>query len=135
MSHVRIQRYTRYVAVVASTATSEATTIRLDDMAGATVAVAGASTNATRLAVFGSPDDVTYRPVYGSGGAAAEVVLSRLTGTAVIGEEPATTTITVYTSVAATYTLPDAAYGLRYMRLVPDADLGTAASVTVVCKS
>ncbi len=115
MSHVRIQRYTRYVAVVASTATSEATTIRLDDMAGATVAVAGASTSATRLAVFGSPDDVTYHPVYGSDGAAAEVVLN--------------------TAADCTYTLPDAAYGLRYMRLVPDADLGTAASVTVSCKS
>lgn len=115
MSEARIHRYTQHVAVVASTATSQGTTIRLDDAAGMMVSVAGASTAATRLAVYGSHDDVTYAAVHGSDGAAAEVVL--VSGT------------------SATYPLPDAAFALRYVRLVADADLGTGASVTVSVKS
>lgn len=77
--------------------------------------VAGASTNATRLAVYGSSDDAEYRALHGTDGAAVEVVL--LTGT------------------DSTYTLPDAVFGLRFVRLVPNADLGGAATVTVSIKS
>lgn len=115
MSQVRIQRYARFVPVAASTATGQATTIRCGDVAGGMVLVAGASTNATRIALYGSNDDANYRPVYGSDGAVAEVVLR--------------------TGTDATYTLPDAAFGLRFVRLVPDANLGTAATVTVSMKS
>lgn len=111
----QVGHYVRFVTVAASTATASAATVRVDDMAGGMVAVAAASSIATRMAVFGSVDDVTYRKLYGSDGAAAEVVLN--------------------TAADNTYTLPDAVYGLQYVRLVPDADPGTAASVTVTVKS
>lgn len=110
-----ITRYMRSSVATAATAAAGATTIRCDGMAGGLVAVAGASTSATRLAIHGSNDGATFAPLYGTDGAAAEIVLN--------------------TAVDASYTLPDAAYGLRYMRLVSNAPLGTAATVIVTVKS
>ncbi len=115
MSHVRIRRELKWLPVVVSTDASSSTTIRTNNAAGAVVEIADRDTTATRVAVFGSTDDTSYRAVYGSDGVAAEIVLGSAT--------------------SAAYALPDAAYGCSFVRLVADADLGTAAVCTVSVKS
>ena len=54
MSHVKIKRYERDVSITLHTATTLATTLRLDDMAGGVVNLATISTNATSLQMWGA---------------------------------------------------------------------------------
>ena len=54
MSHVRIKRYERDVAITLHSTTSLATTLRLDDMAGGAVSFGTMSTNAATLQTWGS---------------------------------------------------------------------------------
>jgi hypothetical protein len=134
VSEILIRRRHRIHGMTIGTATSSSTSLPLDDAAGAVVLLSTPSTSATLLRVYGSADDVTFGQV-NDAGAAATITLSRQTGTAVETVGTTTSTITVYTANAAAYALPDAAFGLRSVRLVADADLGAAANAHAVTKS
>jgi hypothetical protein len=135
MNEITIRRRQRVHAVAVGTVASDSTTLRFDDMAGASIFVADPSTAATVLRVYGSFDDATYRQLHDDTGAAATITLSRLSGTAVETVGTATQEITVFTAVPAAYSIPAAAYPLRYVRLVADSDLGSAATVVFASKS
>lgn len=118
MSEIKIRRRSRDVDVTLTTATSSATTLRLDDMAGAVVSVGTMSTNAGTLQLYGSPTpDGDYRRVYGSDGSAADITLA-----------PST-------SAGQVYSLPDAAFAVPYLRIVSGDTNSTGVSGTVSLKS
>jgi hypothetical protein len=135
MSEITILRRTRQQQATIGTAATDSSTFTLGDLAGASIFIDTPSTAATRLRVFGSHDDATYRQLFGSDGAPAEITLSRLTGTAAETVGTTTQQITVYTAVPGTYELPAAAFPMRFVRLVADADLGLAGTVNITSKS
>lgn len=100
-------------AVTIAPAANDASAVLFADMVAGVVHVAGVTASAT-VTVYASPDGVTFAPVYGSDGSPATLVIPQ-TGGAVV--------------------MPDAVRPLRFMKLVSDADLGTAASVIVSVKS
>lgn len=111
--NVRIGHYSRSVPATIGTSTATSTTLRVGDTAGGAVIVSGITATAT-VTVYGSPDDATFSPVYGFDGTLATMTLAADGG-----------------AVA----LPDAVYPLRFVKLVSDTGLGTAASVVVSFKS
>ena len=125
MSCVRIRREWRWASVVIATAVSQSSTIVTADTAGAAVEIAGQSPSVTRLHVYGSHDDKTYRQLHNTNGTTAEIVVD--------------------TSTSAIYSLADgvlgnryrklSAIGFRYLRLVADAPLGESAICRVSVKS
>jgi hypothetical protein len=101
MSHVKIKRYERDVSITLHTATTLATTLRLDDMAGGVVNLGTMSTAAASLQMWGSTSaDGTFRRIYGSDGSAADITLS-----------PSSTDGRIYA-------LPDAVFGLSFLKIV-----------------
>jgi hypothetical protein len=115
VSIVKLRRELKWLPVSIGTATSSSSSIRTTDAAGMAVEIAERETAATRVAVFASHDDTSYRSLYGADGAAAEIVL----GTATSG----------------VHALPEAAFACSFVRLVADAELGTAAVCRVSFKS
>lgn len=113
MTIIRVRRESRAVSVSLGTSTSSATTLSVAGMAGGAVVVSGLTSSAT-ITLFGSSDGVSFSPLLDASGAQATVVLHA--GDTVVS-------------------LPDAVYPLRLLKLVADADAGTAASVTVSLKS
>jgi len=134
MSEASILRRLRATDLHVGTVASDSTTLRFDDMAGASVIVSGINTAVTQLRVYGAVDDSQYRQVYDAAGQAATITVARLSGTAVETVGTATVEVTVYTAQSATYPMPDAAYPLRYVRLVADAVMGQSATVVAVAK-
>lgn len=135
MSEITIRRRSRVHQATIGTTTAESTTLAFEGQAGASILLGTPSTSATLLRVYGSLDGATYRQLFDSDGAAATITLSRLSGTAVETVGTATAEITVYTATPGAYELPKAAFPLRYVRLVADADLGEAATVQITSKS
>lgn len=118
MSEIKIKRRLRTVAITLSTATSSATTLRLDDMAGAIVSLGTLDTNASSLHVYGADtEDGSYRRVYDSAGSAANITLA-----------PST-------SVGTMYAMPDAAFALPYAKIVSGDTNSTGTSGVVIFKS
>jgi hypothetical protein len=118
MSEIKIRRRLRTVDITLHTATSSATTLRLDDMAGAVVSLGTMSTNASSIQVWGSAtEDGTYRRVYGADGSAADITLA-----------PST-------AVGTMYALPDAAFALPYAKLVAGSTNSSGVVGTVMLKS
>ncbi len=115
MSIVTVRRELKWHTVSIGTATASSSSIRTRDAAGMAVEIAGRDTAATRVAVFASHDDTSYRSLYGPDGAAVELVLG--------------------TTTNGVYAVPDAAYACSFVRLVADAELGTAAVCRVSFKS
>jgi len=134
VSEITIRRRNRVTAVTIGTATATSSTLWLDDMASATIVLDDPGTAATALRVYGSRDGLTFNELY-DGGSAATITLFRQSGTATETVGTATAQITVYTSQPGCYSLPDAAYCLRAVRLVSDVDLGPAANAHVTAKS
>jgi hypothetical protein len=119
MSEVKIKRRIRSVSVSLHTATSSATTVRLDDMAGGVVSLGTISTSVTRIAVHGSDTEGgAFRPLYGPDGSVSEIVLT----------DPAT-------APGKIYSLPDAAFALPFVKLVPNNAAANSVSCSVVLKS
>jgi hypothetical protein len=135
VSEITIIRRSRQQQATIGTATSDSSTFAFGDLAGASIVMDAPSTAATRLRAYGSHDDATYRQLFGSDGAPAEITLFRLSGTATETVGTATQEITVYTAVPGTYELPAAVFPLRFVRLVADADLGLADTVKITSKS
>lgn len=118
MSEIKIRRRQRNVDVTLTTATGSATTLRLDDMAGAVISLGTMSTNASTLQLYGAPsDDGTYRRVYGSDGSAADITLAPSTSSGQV------------------YSLPDAAFAVPYLKIVSGDTNSTGVSGTVSLKS
>lgn len=118
MSHVRIKRYERDVAITLHSTTSLATTLRLDDMAGGAVIFGTMSTNAATLQTWGSNAvDGTYSRLYGADGSAADITLA-----------PSSTEGRIYA-------LPDAAFGLSFLKIVSANTTSTGVTGVVMFKS
>ena len=101
MSHVKIKRYERDVAITLHTATTLATTLRLDDMAGGAVSLGTMSTNAASLQMWGgTAADGAFRRLYNADGSAADITLA-----------PSSTDGRIYA-------LPDAAFALSFLKIV-----------------
>jgi hypothetical protein len=118
MSHVKIKRYERDVSITLYTATADATTIRMDDMAGGVVNVGTMSTNASSIQIWGSNSEAgTYRRLYDASGAAADITLS-----------PSSTAGRIYA-------LPDACFALSWIKLVSATTSSTGTLGVVSLKS
>lgn len=118
MSEIKIKRRVRNVSITLSTSTSSATTLRLDDMAGAMVSLGTMSTNASMLQIYGAEaEDGSYRRVYDSAGSAADITL-----------QPST-------SVGTMYAMPDAAFGLSWCKIVSGDTNSTGVAGIVTFKS
>lgn len=103
----------REQAVTISPTADNASAVLFADMVAGVVHVAGVTASAT-VTVYGSPDGVTFAPVYGSGGMPATLVIRQAGG-----------------AVA----MPEAVRPLRFVKFVSDADLGAAANAIVSVKS
>jgi hypothetical protein len=135
MSDITIRRRQRAHEVTVGTAVAKSSTIRFDEMAGAAVIVKDPSTAVSLLRVFGSWNDEGYAQLFDSSGSEATIPISRLSGTAVETVGTTTVQITIYTAQNAAYALPDSAFPLTFLRLVADAEIGTAATVLISAKS
>ena len=77
MSEIKIRRRSRDVSITLTTATAAATTIRIEDFAGAVIEMGTVSTNATSLQMGGaSTDPGPYRRLYKRDGSVADVTLA-----------------------------------------------------------
>jgi hypothetical protein len=118
MSHVKIKRYERDVAITLHTTTNLAATLRLDDMAGGAVSFGTMSTNASTLQMWGSHTlDGAFRRVYGADGSAADITLA-----------PSSTD-------GRMYALPDAVFAVPFLKVVAASTNGTGTAGTVMFKS
>jgi hypothetical protein len=118
MSEIKIKRRTRQVSITLGTATADATTLRLDDMAGAVVSLGTMSTNAATLQMFGSIEEAgPYRRVYGADGSPADVTLAPSTNSGRI------------------YSLPDSVFALPFLRIVSGTTNSTGTVGVVSFKS
>lgn len=135
MSTFTIHRRQRSHAITVGTAVAQSSTIRFDEVAGAAVLVNNPSTAVSVLRVYGSWNDEAFSQLFDSSGSEATISIFRLSGTAVDTVGTATVQITIYTAQNATYSLPDSVFPLTFLRLVADANLGTAATVSISAKS
>ena len=118
MSEIRIKRRSRTVSITLHSTTTLATTLRLDDMAGAVLSLGTISTNATTLQMFGSTSEAgTYARVRKVDGSAADL------------------TLTPSTTLGGIYALPDEVYALPYLKIVSATTNSTGTVGVVVMKS
>lgn len=118
MSETKIKRRLKSIPITLSTSSSSATTIRLDDMAGAVVSFGTMSTSAVSVQVYGSDtEDGEFRRLRDSVGSPADITL-----------QPST-------SVGSLYAFPDAAFALPWAKLVSGDTHSTGVSGVVMYKS
>jgi hypothetical protein len=119
MSQVKIKRQFRAVTATIATSTSSSTTVRMDDMLYAAVQVPALATSGAVLQVWGNSTDTgAFTQLYGSDGNAATITVNA-NGT----------------NVATAYGLPQAAYGVPYIKLVTTSTNATTAAAVVMIKS
>lgn len=118
MSHVRIKRYERDVAITLHSTSALATTLRLDDMAGGIVSLGTMSTNATSLQMWGSATESgAYRRVYKADGSAADITMA-----------PSSTD-------GRMYSLPDEVFAVPFLKIVSATTNSTGTTGVVMFKS
>jgi len=118
MAHVKIKRYERDASITLHTATSLATTLRLDDMAGGVISMGTISTNAASLQMWGSHTEAgEFRRVYKADGSVADITLA-----------PSST-------VGRIYSLPDEVFALPFLKVVSGTTNSTGTSAVVSLKS
>ena len=118
MSHVKIKRYERDVAITLHTTTVLASTIRIDDMAGGVISMGTISTNAASLQMWGSHAEASeFRRVFKTDGSGADITLS-----------PSST-------VGRIYSLPDEIFALPFLKIVSGTTNSTGTSAVVSLKS
>jgi hypothetical protein len=136
MSEVHIRRRTRQQTVAIGTTVDASSTVRFDDMAGGILHLGSPSSAVSSIAVFGSHEAATdFREVRDASGGPATIRVARQQGTAVATIGTTTAVVSVYTAMSNAYALPDVGHGLPFLRLVADADVGTAAESSVSLKS
>jgi hypothetical protein len=118
MADAQIYRRTRTVDITLTTATSSATTLQLDDMAGAVVSFGTMSTNASTLQMWGcDTQGGTYKRVYKADGTVADVTLAPSTAAGRI------------------YAMPDEVYALPFLKILSAHTAATGVAGVVVFKS
>lgn len=118
MSEVDIVRRDKTVSITLASTTSAASTLRLEDAAGAVVSLGTLHTSSVSLHVYGSAtEDGEYRRVYDFAGSPANISL-----------QPSSTAGTIYS-------FPDAIFALPYGKLVSGDEYSTGVSGTVTYKS
>jgi|688.fasta_scaffold08466_35 hypothetical protein len=118
MSHVKIKRYEREQSITLHTATTLATTLRLDDMAGGMVSLGTISTNASSLQCWGcNVVDGVYRRIYGADGSAADITLAQSS------------------TEGRMYSLPDAVFAVPFIKIVSATTNSTGTVGVVMFKS
>lgn len=118
MSHVKIKRYERDVTITLHSTTTLATTLRLDDMAGGVVSLGTMSTNAATLQCWGShTESGAFRRVYGADGSAADITLA------------------ASSTEGRIYALPDALFGLGFVKILSGTTHSTGTTGIVSFKS
>ena len=117
MSEMKIKRRSRTVDITLSTSTSAASTLRMDDMAGAVVSLGTMSTNASTLHIYGAEAEAgSYRRLYDYAGSPANIAL-----------QPST-------SVGTMYSFPDAAFAVPWCKIVSGDTSSTGVSGFVTFK-
>jgi hypothetical protein len=118
MSEIKIKRRVRSFPITLHSTTSLATTLRMEDYAGAAVSFGTMSSSATSLQIFGSDSEAgTFSRVYGDDGQAADITLS-----------PSET-------LGRIYNLPDQAFAVPYIKIVSGDTHSTGTSGVVMFKS
>ena len=101
MSQVKIKRNLRDVQITLTTATETATTLRLEDMAGAVVTFGTMNTNAATLQMWvATASAASFARLYGADGSAADITLA-----------PSSTQ-------GRAYTLPDAVFPVSWLKIL-----------------
>lgn len=118
MSEIKIKRRVRQVAITLHTTTALATTLRLDDMAGAAVEFGTMSTNAATLQMWGSDSEAgTYYRIYKSDGSVADVTLA------------------ASSTAGRIYSLPDEVFAIPFLKVVSGTTNSTGTTGIVMFKS
>jgi hypothetical protein len=118
MSEVKIKRRQRNVSITLSTSTSSATTLRLDDMAGAVLSMGTVSTNASTLHIYAADaEDGSYRRLYDNAGS------------------PANITLAASSTEGHAYSFPDAAFAVPWCKVVSGDTNSTGVAAVVTFKS
>lgn len=118
MNESEIKRRTRQFSITLGTATAAATTLRADDMAGGVISCGTMSTAAVSLQCWGAIDEAgPYRRVYDASGSAADITLAPSTADGRI------------------YSLPDALFGVPFIRIVSGTTNSTGTVSVVSFKS
>lgn len=118
MSEPKIRRRLRSVPVTITSSVSSSTSIRTDDIAGATLICGTMSTSAVSLQVWAAATaGGTYGRLYDSSGA------------------PANITLTPSSSTGTAYSMPDAAFAASQIKLVATDASSIPPTATVVLKS
>lgn len=117
MSEFKLRRKNRSPALTITTAASTSTTLRIDDMAGGVVSIGTITTNAATFQLWGASAEAgTFLRLYDAAGAAADITLA-----------PST-------SAGSCYALPDAAFGLPWLKLLSASTNGST-TATLMLKS
>jgi hypothetical protein len=118
MSEIKIKRRSKSFEITIGTATQDAATLRLDDMAGGVVSIGTAEAGLTSLELYAAvSEDGEYRRVYDASGSAADI------------------TVVPSTAAGQVYSLPDAVYALPFIRIVSGNTAATALPAVVTLKS
>ena len=118
MSEFKMRRRCVTFPAVLSTTTASATTLHLEDFAGAVIDMGTIATAVTTLTVHAASSDAgPYRPLYSDAGVAVAISLA-----------PSTTAGRVYA-------MPDAAFALPYAKLVANNSGAEGVPATVTIKS
>lgn len=114
MSEPKIRRKFKSLPITLSTATSVATTLRWDDVAGGALHIGTVSTNASTLQIWASDSPTgTFHRLRKTDGSVADI------------------TLTPSTSVGAVYAMPDETYGCGAIKVV-SATTNSTSSVAIV---
>jgi len=118
MSEIKIRRRSRDVSITLTTATADATTIRIEDFAGAVLEMGTVSTNASTLQMWGaSVDTGPYRRLYKSDGSVADLTLAPSTADGRM------------------YALPDEIFAVPFLRVISGTTNSTGTAAIVSLKS
>ena len=118
MSEIKMRRRSRQVPITLTTSTASATTLYLEDFAGGVIDIGTIATAVTTLQMWGgSAEGGTFRRLYDSSGAVADITLA-----------PST-------SVGTMYALPDACFGVPFLEVLVGNTAGTGVVATITMKS
>jgi hypothetical protein len=118
MADATISRRYRDFDITLHTATSLATTLDMRDVAGAIVSFGTMSTNSSTLQMWGSTSsDGAFRRIYGSDGSASDITLAASSTDGRI------------------YALPDAVFGVSFLKIVSASTNSTGTAGIVSLKS
>lgn len=118
MSQVKIKRLERDVNITLHSTTSLATTLRLEDMAGAVVTFGTMTTNASSLQVWmATASDASFSRLYNADGSAANITLA------------------ASSTEGRSYALPDAVFAAPFIKIVSATTNSTGTTGIVSFKS